>query len=370
MDPDDRAKPARRAAGGGDEADPAEPQARDRRETQAILGYPPESVGRLMTPDYVKIRREWTVGEVLAQVRRYGRDAELINWLYVVDSDGALIDDMAIRPLLLADPETPIEELLDGRFTTLQAMDDREEAVRLMAKHDRSAMPVVDGLGLLVGIVTYDDVADVAEIEATEDIHKLGGLEALDAPYLSTRLGEMLRSGRVAGGAVPGAAADDRGDGVLRRAAREGGDPGAVRAADHLERGEHGDAGREPAGACARAGPRRAGRLGEGDAARGRDGSRAGLAAGRAGAADGGRVPTGWGWRESEHVAGRVRRRDGGGGDRAVGLAGGVAAAAGAEKLGLDPAASSSPLVATIMDVSGLTIYFAVAVVLLSGTLL
>ncbi|USO00271.1 MAG: magnesium transporter [Phycisphaeraceae bacterium] len=164
-----------------------------RKETQAILGYPPESVGRLMTPDYVKIRRTWSVGQALAQVRKYGRDAETINWVYVVDADGRLVDDVHIRTLLLADPEAPVESLMDGRYSTLNATDDREEAVRLMAKHDRSAMPVVDGLGLLVGIVTYDDIADVAEEEATEDIHKLGGLEALDAPYLSTRLREMLQ---------------------------------------------------------------------------------------------------------------------------------------------------------------------------------
>lgn len=164
-----------------------------RRETQAILGYPPESVGRLMTPDYVRIRRNWNVGQALTQVRKYGRDAETINWVYVVNEDGKLVDDVHIRALLLAEPEASVESLMDGRITALVATDDREEAVRMMGKHDRSALPVVDGLGLLVGIVTYDDVADVAEIEATEDIHKLGGLEALRAPYFSIGITQMLR---------------------------------------------------------------------------------------------------------------------------------------------------------------------------------
>lgn len=165
----------------------------ERRVTQAILGYPEESVGRLMTPDYLRIRPEWTIAEVLDHIRRHGRDAETINVIYVVDAAGKLVDDLRIRQLLLADPQQTVASIMDEKFVALQATDDREEAVRTMARYDRVALPVVDSRGILVGIVTADDVADVAEQEATEDIQKLGGMEALDAPYLDIGLTRMVR---------------------------------------------------------------------------------------------------------------------------------------------------------------------------------
>ncbi|MEM0982977.1 MAG: magnesium transporter [Planctomycetota bacterium] len=166
---------------------------KSRRETQAILGYPAESVGRLMTPDYVKVGVTFTAAQSLEHIRRYGQDAETVHWVYVVDADGRLVDDLHIRKILLADPEQTIDDIRDRRYLALEATDDREEAVRVMNRYDRTALPVVDSLGLLVGIVTIDDVADVAEIEATEDIHKLGGMETLKGPYLSTRFLEALR---------------------------------------------------------------------------------------------------------------------------------------------------------------------------------
>lgn len=166
---------------------------RNRRITQAILGYDAESVGRIMTPDYVRVRPDWTVAQTVDHIRRFGRDAETIHWVYVVDPDGALIDDLHIRKLLLADPAATIADLMDNEFISLRADDDREQAVRVMARYDRTALPVVDSLGLLVGIVTHDDVADIAEEEFTEDVQMLGGMSALDLPYLSTALPEMLR---------------------------------------------------------------------------------------------------------------------------------------------------------------------------------
>ena len=166
---------------------------KDRRITQQILGYPDESVGRLMTPDYVRVRRTWTVGHALEHIRAYGRDAETIDWIYVIDDAGRLIDDLHIRRLLLAPPTETIESLMDERFIALKASDDQEEAVRMMNRYDRSALPVVDSRGVLLGIVTHDDVADVAQEEATEDIHKLGGMEALEGSYTQTPIREMLR---------------------------------------------------------------------------------------------------------------------------------------------------------------------------------
>ena len=173
----------------------------NRRITQAILGYPPESVGRLMTPDYVRVRSDWTVERALQHIRRYGRNAETVNWVFVIDHETKLIDDIHIREILLAEPETPISELMDHEYIALYAADDREEAVRVMNRYDRSAVPVVDSLGLLVGIVTVDDVADVAEEEFTEDVQKLGGMEALDAPYMNSPVMSMFkkRGGWLAG---------------------------------------------------------------------------------------------------------------------------------------------------------------------------
>jgi magnesium transporter len=192
MDPDDRAalldelpaKVARRLL--------AALKPADRRETQAILGYPPESVGRLMTPDYVRVKPDWTIDRALQQIRQFGSDAETIWYVYVTDSAGRLIDDIRIRRLLLAAPDETVESVMDHRFEALSAFDDREEAVRKIARYDRYALPVVDSQGVLVGIVTADDVADVAEEEATEDIQKLAGMDALEEPYMRASVFDMV----------------------------------------------------------------------------------------------------------------------------------------------------------------------------------
>jgi magnesium transporter len=165
----------------------------ERRITQEILGYPGESVGRLMTPDYVRAYADWTVARTLEHIRTHGRDAETIHWVYVVDEGQRLVDDIHIRKFLLADPGATVAELMDDRFIALDAKADREEAVLTMNRYDRSALPVVDSRGMLVGIVTHDDVADVAEEEATEDIQKLAGMGALDEPYMHAPFGEMLK---------------------------------------------------------------------------------------------------------------------------------------------------------------------------------
>ncbi|HEX7708980.1 MAG TPA: magnesium transporter [Thermoanaerobaculia bacterium] len=165
----------------------------EREVARQLLGYPEESIGRLMTPDYVAIREEWDVAQVLAHIRKFGRDRETLNVLYVVDAEGHLIDDIRMREFLLVDPETKVSELMDNHFIALRAMDDQETAVGYFRKYDRVALPVTDSAGLLIGIVTIDDVLDVAEQEATEDIHKLGGTEALDEPYLTISLPMMLR---------------------------------------------------------------------------------------------------------------------------------------------------------------------------------
>jgi len=165
----------------------------DRKQTQAILGYPPKSVGRLMNPDYIRLKPEWTIGHALDHIRKYGHDAETINVVYVIDDKGVLIDDIRLRTLFLADPAQTVESLMNQNFVGLRADQPQEDAVRMMARYDRIALPVVDSRGVLLGIVTSDDVADVAEAEATEDIQKLGGMEALEDPYIATPILHLVR---------------------------------------------------------------------------------------------------------------------------------------------------------------------------------
>ncbi|GJQ28668.1 MAG: magnesium transporter MgtE [Phycisphaerae bacterium] len=165
----------------------------ERKATQAILGYPEGTVGRLMTPDYVRVRPHWSVAQALDHVRKWGKDAETIAYIYVIDNEGRLIDDMRLRGLLLASPDDTVESQMNRSFVKLQATDPQEEAVRMMARYDRFAMPVVDSRGVLVGIVTSDDVADVAQAEATEDIQKMGGVAALEEPYMQAGHVEMYK---------------------------------------------------------------------------------------------------------------------------------------------------------------------------------
>jgi magnesium transporter len=165
----------------------------ERKVTLELLGYPEYSVGRLMTPDYIAIRESWTVQQVLDYIRRHGGQSETISLLYVIDGRGVLIDDISIREVLLADPTKRVSELMDRRFVHLQVMQDQEEAIEVFRKNDRVALPVTNDEGVLFGIVTIDDILDIREEEDTEDIQKLGGSQALDEPYLSIPLLGMVR---------------------------------------------------------------------------------------------------------------------------------------------------------------------------------
>ncbi|MGE5243946.1 MAG: magnesium transporter [Betaproteobacteria bacterium] len=158
-----------------------------------LLGYPDDSVGRLMTPYYVAVREHWTVQQVLDYIREHGRDSETLNVIYVVDQQGLLIDDIRIRELLLTSPETKVSDLMDRRFAALKATDDQDTSVAAFRRYDRTALPVTDTAGMLIGIVTIDDVLDVAEATATEDIQRIGGSEALDEPYMTIAFGRMIR---------------------------------------------------------------------------------------------------------------------------------------------------------------------------------
>jgi len=165
----------------------------ERRIAQALLGYPEDSVGRLMTPDFIAIHDDWTVREVLDHVREFGRDSETLNVIYVVDERGKLIDDLRMREFLLRPLDAKVSDFRDRTFVALKVNDTQEDALNAFRKYDRAALPVTDSNNVLVGIVTSDDMLDVAEEEATEDIQKFGGMEALDEPYMRISLLRMVR---------------------------------------------------------------------------------------------------------------------------------------------------------------------------------
>jgi len=165
----------------------------ERAETQQQLAYPEETVGRLMTPDFLTLRPEWRVDAALQHIREAGHEAESLHTLYVVDDHGRLIDHIRLRQLVLGRVDQTCEELREGLVVSLNALEDRESAVRVMERYDLPVLPVVDREGVMVGIVTFDDVADVAEEEATEDMHKLGGMNPVEKTYLSTTMMDLVR---------------------------------------------------------------------------------------------------------------------------------------------------------------------------------
>jgi magnesium transporter len=158
-----------------------------------LLGYPEDSIGRLMTPQYLAVREHWTVRQVLDYIREHGQDSETLNVVYVVDEQGLLVDDIRIRELLLAPLDKPVSDLMDRHFIALKATDDQAAAVAVFREYDRSALPVTDTAGMLIGIVNVDDMLDVAEDEATKDIQRIGGSEALDEPYMDIAFSTMIR---------------------------------------------------------------------------------------------------------------------------------------------------------------------------------
>lgn len=161
--------------------------------TLSLLGYPEDSVGRLMTPDYIDVEPGWTVQQALDHIRKNGKDSETIDVIYVVDENGKLLDDLRIREFLLVDTGTRIRKLMDERFTSFNVNESQEEAISVFRKENRVALPVTDDQDTLLGIVTFDDVMWVANEEYAEDIQKIGGTEALDEPYLDINLFKLIR---------------------------------------------------------------------------------------------------------------------------------------------------------------------------------
>jgi len=165
----------------------------ERKVALSLLGYPENSVGRLMTPDYIYVYENNTVAEVLETIRRKGKNSETIDVIYVINKDGELIDDIRIREFLFAPPDKTVSDIMDGRYIALNAYDDQEKANEVFKMNNRVALPVVSNSNKLLGIVTIDDILWVAEEEFSEDIQKIGGTQALDQPYLETPLLRLFR---------------------------------------------------------------------------------------------------------------------------------------------------------------------------------
>jgi magnesium transporter len=343
----------------------------EQRIARSLLSYGEGTVGRLMTPDLVTIRSDWTVNQVLDHVRRYGKDSETLNVVYVTDDYDHLVDDIRIREILLASPDKRVSELMDSQYIALSVTDEEADAVAVFRKYDRTALPVIDRRGRLLGVVTIDDVLDVAEEEATREIQMFGGLEALDEPYIDTPLWEMVRK-RAAWlvvlflGELLTASAMGYFDAELHRAM-------VLALFIPLIISSGGNSGSQAATLIVRA-------LGVGEVTLGDwwrvmrreivSGLALGLVLGTIGFF---RIAI---WSQFTNIYGEypylVALTV------AVSLVGVVmwGTLSGSmlpfvlERLGFDPAKTSAPFVATLVDVTGLVIYFTVALMLLRGTLL
>jgi magnesium transporter len=165
----------------------------ERKEAMQLLGYPEDSIGRLMTPDFVAIRPYWTVTQSLEHIRRFGRDAETVDIVFVVDEKWHLIDDIPLHRLILANTAEKVESLMDREFHSISASEDQEEAVTIMKKYNINVLPVVDSQNILLGVITVDDVIDVYEDEVTEDIHKGASVIPFELNYTTASTFSLFR---------------------------------------------------------------------------------------------------------------------------------------------------------------------------------
>ena len=158
-----------------------------------LIGYKEDSIARLMTPNYIQVKEYYTVKQVLAHIKKYGKKAETLNYIFIVDDQNRLIDDLKIGEILLADDETKVSELMDNNFVSLTTTTQIEDAFEVFEKYDRFTIPIVTVNGILVGIVTFDDILDRMKMRDTEDIQKFGGMEELDVSYTKTPIAELIK---------------------------------------------------------------------------------------------------------------------------------------------------------------------------------
>ncbi|HZW77875.1 MAG TPA: magnesium transporter [Flavobacteriaceae bacterium] len=167
--------------------------AQEREIALSLIGYEKDSIARLMTPHYIQTKPGKTVQQVLNHIKKVGKHAETLNFVYIVNDEGVLIDDLRIGQLLLAEPETYISDLMDYHVTAITTITPIEEALDIFDKYDRSALPIITQAGVLVGIVTFDDIMDVMQEQTTENIHKFGGTEGLEVSYTQSSLPQLVK---------------------------------------------------------------------------------------------------------------------------------------------------------------------------------
>ncbi|MGA9526313.1 MAG: magnesium transporter [Myxococcaceae bacterium] len=336
-----------------------------------LLGYPEDTAGRRMTPEYLAVRPDMTASEALAYVRLHGKDRETLNVIFIVDERGHLLGDFRLASLVLAPPDAKVETLEDRQLISIPANTNLEEVVQTFEKYDRVALPVTDTRGILVGIITVDDVLDVAEERATEDIQRLGGMEALEAPYFDIGIFDMVR--KRAGWLAILFVAQTLTTSVMGYFETELAQAVVLTLFIPLIISSGGNSGSQATSLIVRAMAVREIELRDWMRVLGRE-VVSGLALGAFLGVLGVLRVVFWPDAEAHYGEHFVR----------VGVTAGLSvlgvvlfgSVTGAmlpmllRRLGLDPAAASAPFVATLVDVTGLVIYFSVALLVLRGTLL
>lgn len=165
----------------------------ERMQTLTLLGYPKGSIGRLMTTDYIAVKPDWDIEKVLDHIQGYGHDSETINVIYVIDDEGYLLDDVKLKDFLFVPRRSKVSDISDGKYCALSVYESDESAIKAFRDNDRIALPVIDEKGKLLGIVTIDDVLRLSDREATREMQKIGGMEALDEPYLEAPFFDLMR---------------------------------------------------------------------------------------------------------------------------------------------------------------------------------
>ena len=344
-----------------------------RREVLALLAYAEDDAGGLMNPRFARLRPDATVDEAIRYLRKQMTEQpRTIYYAYVLDAEQRLLGVVSFRQLFTAPPHERIRDIMRENPIVIPENMDQEAVSHIFAQKHMVALPVVDAEGHMKGIVTVDDVVDVVQEEATEDMQKLGGVAALDAPYLQIgAAADDPEARRLAVGAVPGRDADRQRDGLLREGDRARGRAGAVHPAHHLERrqlrlaGDHAGHPRHGArrGAAARLVARHPARVpGRHRPRRACWRSSASCASSPGSGCSTPTASTTWAWRppSPSSLVGVVL----------WGTMAGSMLPFILRRLGFDPASASAPFVATLVDVSGLVIYFTMAAMILRGTLL
>ncbi len=164
-----------------------------RADINLLLQYPEDSAGSIMTVEYVDLRENMTVADAIERIRKIGLDSETVNTCYVLDEQRVLVGTVALRYLVILDPDDIIGEVMNDNIISVNTLTDQEETARAFQKYDFTAMPVVDKENRMVGIITIDDVVDILEEEATEDIEKMAAILPTDKPYFKTGVVETYK---------------------------------------------------------------------------------------------------------------------------------------------------------------------------------